>query len=64
VVLFNKLSAEDFGQVTTKLEELGYPYSTTGTTAIFVEPEDRDVIVTKLAQEDMIPKGIPGWEIF
>jgi len=64
VVLFADLSAEDFGQVTKKLDELSYQYSTTGTTSIFVEPEKREEIMTRLAQEDMIPKGIPGWKLF
>lgn len=63
-VLFADLSADDFGQVTKKLEELSYPYETQGTTSILVDPEQRDLILTKLAQEDMIPKGIPGWKLF
>ncbi len=64
VVLFSELSAEDFGQVTKKIEELGYYYDTTGTTNIMVKPKDREVIMTRLAQEQMIPKGIPGWKLF
>ncbi|MBN1500872.1 MAG: flagellar M-ring protein FliF [Spirochaetes bacterium] len=64
VVLFSDLNSTDFGQVTTKLDELGYPYKTTGTADIFVNPEDREVILTKLSQEKMIPKGIPGWQLF
>ncbi|MDA3900595.1 MAG: flagellar basal-body MS-ring/collar protein FliF [Spirochaetes bacterium] len=63
-VLFAELTSNDFGQVTKKLEELGYNYTTTGTTAIHVDPKDREVIMTRLAQEDMIPKGIPGWQLF
>ncbi len=64
IVLFADLSADDFGQVTKKLEELSYEYSTSGTTSIFVNPDKREEILTKLAQEDMIPKGIPGWKLF
>ncbi|MFW5808768.1 MAG: flagellar basal-body MS-ring/collar protein FliF [Spirochaetota bacterium] len=64
VVLFSDLSANDFGQVTKQLEDMGYRYSTTGTTTVLVEPDERDIIMTKLAQEDMIPKGIPGWQLF
>ncbi|MBN2038649.1 MAG: flagellar M-ring protein FliF [Spirochaetes bacterium] len=63
-VLFSDLSSEDFGQVTKKLEEMGYYYTTTGTTAIYVLPEQRDELLTKLAQEDMIPRGIPGFKLF
>jgi flagellar M-ring protein FliF len=63
-LLFADLSSEDFGQVTKKLEEMGFYYKTTGTTAIFVHPDQRELIMTRLAQESMIPKGIPGWKLF
>ncbi len=64
VVLFSDLPSEDFGQVTKKLEEMGYYYSTSGTTTIFVLPEQREELLTRLAQENMIPRGIPGWKLF
>ncbi|MFH0976138.1 MAG: flagellar basal-body MS-ring/collar protein FliF [Spirochaetota bacterium] len=64
VVLFSELPSEDFGQVTKKLEELGFRYKTTGTTSIFVHPDQREQMLTRLAQENMIPKGIPGWKLF
>src|SRR5271157_655736 len=64
VLLFSDLPADDFGQVTKKLEEMGYQYHTSGQTSIFVRPTEREVILTKLAQEKMIPKGIPGWKLF
>ncbi|OHD71117.1 MAG: flagellar M-ring protein FliF [Spirochaetes bacterium RBG_16_49_21] len=64
VVLFTELGADDFGQVTKKLEEMGYTYQTSGQTTIMVQPNQREVILTKLAQEKMIPKGIPGWKLF
>lgn len=64
VMLFSELSSTDFGQVTKKLDEMGFRYSTTGTTAIFVDPDQRELIMTRLAQENMIPRGIPGWKLF
>lgn len=64
VMLFSDLPSEDFGLVTKKLDEMGYYYTTTGTTNIFVRPGEREIIMTRLAQEDMIPKGIPGWKLF
>ena len=64
VVLFSELSSDDFGQVTKKLDEMGYHYQASGQTNIMVDPTDREVILTKLAQEKMIPKGIPGWKLF
>ncbi|MCL1865191.1 MAG: flagellar M-ring protein FliF [Spirochaetes bacterium] len=63
-LLFADLSSDDFGQVTKKLEEMGYYYQTAGTTSIFVKPAERPLIVTKLAQENMLPKGIPGFKLF
>ncbi len=64
VVLFADLSSSDFGQVTKKMDELGFKYTTTGTTSVFVDSKDREAIMTRLAQEEMIPKGIPGWKLF
>lgn len=63
-ILFSDLSSNDFGQVTKKLEEMGYYYDTSGTTSILVKPDERDIILTRLAQENMIPRGIPGWKLF
>jgi len=63
-LLFANLPADDFGQMTKKLEEMGFYYETSGTTSIFVKPEERAVIITKLAQENMLPKGIPGFKLF
>ncbi len=64
VVLFADLPSDDFGQVTKKMDEMNISYSTSGGTSILVRPAERDVILTKLAQEKMIPKGIPGWKLF
>jgi flagellar M-ring protein FliF len=63
-LLFAKLSADEFGKVTKKLDEMGFFYDTRGAASIFVKPAKRELILTKLAQEDMIPKGIPGWKLF
>ncbi len=64
VALFPELSVSDFGLVTKKLDELGYHYETSGTSTILVKPKDRAVIVTKLAQDNLLPKGIPGFQLF
>jgi len=64
VLLFSELSSNDFGEVTKKIEELGYYYKASGGASVFVRPNDREIILTKLAQEDSIPKGIPGWKLF
>ncbi|RME91291.1 MAG: flagellar M-ring protein FliF [Candidatus Hydrogenedentota bacterium] len=64
VVLYKGLSPSDFAAYTKKLDEMDVPYSTSGTDTIFVRPEQREKIIIALAQEGMIPKGKPGWEIF
>lgn len=64
VVLFSELTPEDFGQVTKKLEEMNVPYEARGTSTILVKPDQREQVLTRLAQEQMIPRGIPGWKLF
>jgi len=67
-LLFANLRQDDCDQVTKKLEEMGYYCKTNETTSIFVKPSERAVIVMKLAQEHLLPKGvglqlidIPSW---
>lgn len=64
IVLFSDLTTEDFGNVTKQLEDMGFHYKTSNGDTVLVKPEQREVIVTRLAQEDMIPRGIPGWKLF
>jgi len=64
ILLFEQLSSDDFGQITKKLDEMGYKYETAGTNSIYVKPQERPIIVTRLAQENMLPKGIPGFKLF
>ena len=45
VVLFSDLPSSDFGQVTKKLDEMGYYFTTSGTTSIFVLPEKREELL-------------------
>jgi flagellar M-ring protein FliF len=64
VVLFTDLPSDELGQITKKLEEMGYKYNTSGSSTVYVDPKQREVIMTRLAQENSIPKGIPGWKLF
>lgn len=64
VVLFKDLDSKDFSEVTKKLDALGYSYGSSDTNLITVDPEQRQEIVTKLAQENLIPAGVTGWELF
>jgi len=63
-VLFSHLEVKDFAAVTAKLEEMDIAYNTTGTSAIMVDPDRRDAIMVALAQDNLIPSGVHGWEIF
>lgn len=64
VVLYKNLTSKDFAAITSKLEELNYGFSASGTEAIYVTPDKRDEILMALAQNNLIPQGIPGWELF
>lgn len=63
-VLFKNLESKDFAKISAKLDEMGISYKTSGTETIFVKPEDRDKVVVSLAQDNLIPQGIHGWELF
>jgi len=64
VILFKDLQPKDFSEITKKLDALGFKYSTSDTSIISVDPEKRQEIITKLAQENLIPTGVQGWELF
>lgn len=64
VVLFTDLPTEEFGTVTKKLDELGIKYTTSGSNTVMVDSKFRETAMTKLAQENAIPKGVPGWKLF
>lgn len=63
-VLFKNMDVEEFAKVTAKLDDLGVKFSTSGTHTVFVAGDKRDEVVMALAQENMIPKGVYGWELF
>lgn len=62
--LYENLSASDYAAISQSLDAMGYAWSGSGTSAIYVEPEDRQAIITRLAQENLIPAGVEGWELF
>ncbi|MCS7205915.1 MAG: flagellar basal-body MS-ring/collar protein FliF [Leptospiraceae bacterium] len=64
VVLYENLSASDYAEITKFLETMGYDWRGVGTDTIFVNGLQRQEIITKLAQENLIPVGVEGWEIF
>ncbi|MCR9144435.1 MAG: flagellar basal-body MS-ring/collar protein FliF [bacterium] len=64
IALYEDMSQSDFASVTQALEAMGYGYSASGGSNIYVEPADRDQIITRLAQDNLIPAGVEGYEIF
>lgn len=64
VLLYENLNAADYAKITKSLDALGYSWSGTGTSAIYVPGDKRQAIITKLAQDSLLPAGIEGWEIF
>lgn len=64
VALYDDLNQSDYAQITEALDAMGFEWSGSGTSAIYVDPEQRQAIVTRLAQEDLIPAGVEGWELF
>lgn len=63
-LLYGDLSASDYSAITKQLEASGYEFSGSGTSAIYVDGLKRQEIVTKLAQENLIPAGVEGWQLF
>lgn len=64
ILLYDDLRSDDYGKITKSLDSMGYSWSGSGTSAIYVKPEKRQKIITKLAQDDLIPSGVEGYEIF
>ncbi len=63
-ILYDSLNAADYAAISKTLDSMGYEWSGSGTTTIYVDGAKRQEIITKLAQDDLIPAGVEGWEIF
>lgn len=64
VVLFKGMDTKDFASVTTKLGEMGFHYTTSGTDTIYISPDKKNAAMVALAQENLIPQGVHGWDLF
>ena len=64
VLLYDDLSSADYGKITKSLDIMGYSWSGSGTQNIFVDAKKRQMIITRLAQDNLIPTGVEGYEIF
>ena len=63
-ILYENLNASDYSAISKSLATMGYDWSGRGTSAIYVDGDERQEIITKLAQDNLIPAGVEGWEIF
>ncbi|GIX42199.1 MAG: flagellar M-ring protein [Leptospiraceae bacterium] len=63
-ILYENLNASDYAAITKFLDANGYEWKGVGTSTIYVNGLKRQEIITKLAQENLIPAGVEGWEIF
>ncbi|MCB1306476.1 MAG: flagellar M-ring protein FliF, partial [Leptospiraceae bacterium] len=64
VLLYGDLSPQEYASITESLDAMGYGWSASGTDQIYVDGLKRQEIITKLAQDNLIPVGVEGWEIF
>lgn len=65
-LLFQKpLTMEQFGTITAELDKMGIQFSTRDDKYIIVQDEEEGAgIRMRLAQENKLPSGIKGWELF
>ena len=64
VVLATDLDPTEFASITSKLKDLNYTFETSETHTIFIPPKLKNEVLMALAQENLIPKGVPGYELF
>src|SRR5262245_19144653 len=63
-ILYDDLSASDYAAISKSLDTMGVPWSGSGTSTIFVDGKRRQEVITKLAQDNLIPAGVEGWNLF
>ncbi len=66
VYLFKKpLSIEDYAKITAELDQMNISYKTLDEKYILVQDKETGIKVrTTLAQNNVLPSGIKGWELF
>ena len=64
VVLATDLDTTEFASITSKLKDLDYMFRTSETHTIFIPPRTKNEVLMALAQENLLPKGTPGYELF
>lgn len=63
-ILYDNLNSEDYASISKSLDAMGFDWSGSGTSTIYVPGDKRQEIITRLAQDNLIPSGVEGWEIF
>ncbi len=63
-ILYEDLSASDYAAISKSLSAMEVDWEGSGTSTIYVDGRRRQEIITKLAQDNLIPAGVEGWEIF
>lgn len=63
-ILYDNLKTADYSAITKALDVMEYEWTGSGTSTIYVSGDKRQEIITKLAQENLVPTGVEGWEIF
>ena len=64
VLLYDDLRTDDYGKITKSLSAMGYSWKASGTNSIYVDAKERQSIITRLAQDNLIPVGVEGYDIF
>ena len=64
VLLYESLSPSDYSEISKKLDVSNYKWSGIGTHSIYVLTNERQKILTELAQDNLLPVGVEGYEIF
>ena len=64
IVLSTDLETTEFASITSKLKELDFVFKTEGIHTVLVPPASKNEVLMALAQENLLPKGVPGYELF
>ena len=64
VLLYGDLNQGDYAKITKTLDAMSYSWHGSGTDSIYVDSSKRQAIITRLAQDNLIPAGVEGYDIF
>ncbi len=64
IVLGADLEIKDFAAITAKLSDTGHYFETSDGHTIYIHPNKKNEVLMVLAQDNLLPKGVPGYELF